>query len=124
MPTYCFKCPECGAKDTEFQTLSDIKANGRNIPWCGDCCCAMKRDMESEGVNWGFSDTKGNMCRASTGYATNIDDAEHEMRKRGLVTPGGSHWYGKDKDYVKKTKRALRKGRHKRKAYNISIKED
>lgn len=116
MPIYCYKCNECGKEISIQRPMKE----SNHYPICdhGTHLQFMYRDFNSEGCNFGFGN--GNLCRASTGYARNAEDAEEEMKKRGL--PVG-HWVGKyPKDMQKKIKRRLKRGRKKQpKYFNANI---
>ena len=88
MPVYCYKCPNCGRVYNYVMTIKEME--GRQPLYCIVCLdkyhnireeafIKLYRDYMSEGCNFIFGNN--NICRASTGYARNIDEAEEWWRK-------------------------------------------
>ena len=84
MPTYTYKCPDCPNRDEIVQSIEEHELD-EIIPWC--CECEKKMLREIKDVSFGFG--KGNLCRASSGYAKTIEDAELFWKKQG--DPVGAH---------------------------------
>ena len=104
MPIYAYFCEACGYK---FELLKPM-SESESIKYCPKCNKICRRDFQAEGCSFGWGDS---ISRPETGFSKNIDDAEEEMKRRGL--PVG-HWVGKtSKAKAKKIKARFRPGRRK-----------
>lgn len=69
MPTYCFRCPECGHAESEVRPMS--KACGQKR--CGNCGAVSNRDLRAEHCN--FKNCTGNWPMESDAAGVDVSQA-------------------------------------------------